>query len=278
MIETPFAVSQHFSEKIERDTATNSEELWFIFKDSKLLINQATGKPTQEKTMLLGFSLYLGIFNNMHVYAAETIDSNTPYKCIWEDIRSLFGKLDDTLLALAGKASQLLLWERAHQFCGQCGARTTKKNNERAKECKTCSLLFFPKICPVVIALIQKNDEVLLARAANFPMGFYSALAGFVESGETLEQCIHREVFEEVGLVIDNLHYFGSQPWPFPNSLMIGFTCQWKSGEIRNNPTEILDARWFKKDNLPLLPPDYSLSRIMIEAFRNDRLRIGNTK
>lgn len=273
---TPFATPHLFCEKIERDGSDSRGELWFIFKDSKLLVNRDTGKPFQEKTVSLRFDLYLGIFDNLHVYAGEAIDAKTPYNATWEDIRSLFGKLSDTLLALAGKASQLILWERTHQFCGQCGNKTTKKHNERAKECKSCNLLYFPKICPVIMVLIQKNDEILLARPANYAVGFYSALAGFVDSGETLEQCLRREVFEEVGLVVDNLRYFGSQSWPFPNSLMIGFICQWKSGEIQNNPAEILDARWFRKDNLPLLPPDYSLSRIMIEAFRSNRLNSQN--
>lgn len=269
---TPFTTSYLFCEKIERDDTDASDEFWFIFKNSKLLVNQDTGKPLQEKAISLEFSLYLGVFNNLHIYAGEAVDAKAPYNARWEDIRSLFGKLSDTSLALAGKASQLLLWERTHQFCGQCGNKTAKRRNERAKECKSCNLLYFPKICPVIMVLIQKNDEILLARAANFQIAFYSALAGFVDSGETLEECLRREVFEEVGLVVDNLHYFGSQSWPFPNSLMIGFTCQWKSGEIQNNPAEILDAQWFRKDNLPLLPPDYSLSRIMIEAFKNGSL------
>lgn len=257
----PFAAPYLFCEKIERDHADTSDELWFIFRGSKLLVNRDTGKPLQEKKLSLRASLYLGVFNNLHIYAGEAAEAKAPNNATWEDIRGLFGKLNDGLLALAGKASQLLLWERTHQFCGQCGNKTAKRHNERAKECKTC---------PVIMALIQKNDEILLAKAANFPIGFYSALAGFVDSGETLEQCLKREVFEEVGLTVDNLCYFGSQSWPFPNSLMIGFTCQWKAGEIQNDPSEILDARWFRKDNLPLLPPDYSLSRIMIEAFRND--------
>ena len=269
---TPFTTSYLFCEKIERDNADTSEEFRFIFKNSKLLVNQDTGNPLQEKTIPLEFSLYLGVFNNLHIYAGEAVDEKAPYNARWEDIRSLFGRLDDTFLALAGKASQLLLWERTHQFCGQCGSKTGKRDNERAKECKSCNLLYFPKICPVIMVLIQKNDEILLARGTDFPIAFYSVLAGFVDSGETLEECLRREVFEEVGLVVDSLHYFGSQAWPFPNSLMIGFTCQWKSGEIQSNPAEILDARWFRKDNLPLLPPDYSLSRIMIEAFRNDGL------
>lgn len=275
-IDTPFAIPHLFSEKIERDPTDAYDELWFIFKNSKLLVNQDTGKPSQERSIPLEFSLYLGVFKNLHIYAAEASDAKGPYNTTWEDVRSLFGKFNDTLLALAAKASQLILWERTHQFCGQCGNKTKNKQNERAKECKSCNLLYFPKICPVVMALIQKNDEILLARASNFSIPFYSALAGFVDAGETLEQCLKREVFEEVGLIVDNLKYFGSQTWPFPNSLMMGFTCQWKSGEIRNNPSEILDARWFRKDNLPLLPPDYSLSRIMIEAFRNDRLNSRN--
>ena len=115
------------------------------------------------------------------------------------------------------------------------------------------------------MALVQRKEEILLARGPSFPMGFYSVLAGFVEPGETLEQCVQREVFEEVGLHVENIQYFGSQPWPFPNSLMVAFTCQWKSGEIKIDPSEIVDAQWFHKGNLPTLPPEISISRILID-------------
>lgn len=269
-ISTPFARPHLFCEKTQRsDKDAEHDELWFIFKDSKLLVVQDTGQPAQDRTMPLQLSVYLGIFDQVHVYAGEALDVKEPSNTAWIDIRNLIGKLSEMLLALAGKASQLILWERTHVFCGQCGKHTTKRDLERARECKACKLLFFPKICPVVLALVQKNDEILLARPAQYAVEFYSALAGFVESGETLEQCLKREVFEEVGLVIDDLRYFGSQVWPFPNLLMIGFFCHWQSGKIRRDPTEILDVHWFRKDNLPLLPPEYSLSRIMIDAFKN---------
>ena len=270
---TPFARPHLFCEKIQRDdTDAAHNELWFIFKDSKLLVDQNTGQPSQDQTVLLNSSVYLGIYDHMHVYAGEAAEVKEPAHTAWVDIRNLIGKLSEIFLALAGKASQLILWERTHAFCGQCGKQTTRRDHERARECKACKLLFFPKICPVVLALVQKNDEILLARPAHYAVEFYSALAGYVESGETLEQCLKREVFEEVGLVVDNVRYFDSQVWPFPNLLMIGFTCHWKSGEIRRDPVEILDVHWFRKDNLPLLPPEYSLSRIMVDAFQRGSL------
>ena len=134
----------------------------------------------------------------MHVYAGDAADVKEPAHTAWVDIRNLIGKLSEIFLSLAGKASQLILWERTHAFCGQCGKQTTRRDHERARECKACKLLFFPKICPVVLALVQKNDEILLARPAHYAVEFYSALAGYVESGETLEQLYYAMKIERV--------------------------------------------------------------------------------
>lgn len=263
---TPFAIPGHFSDRIKKDPADAQNEFWFIFDNSKLLVDQCSKLPFQEKMLPLKHSLYMGTFNNCHVHTG-IVDSQTPPPgAIWEELRKLYGKIDDDLLALAGRASQLVLWERTHQFCGQCGSKTSQREHERAKECSSCKLISFPKISPVIIVLIERGEELLLAKGTHSATGFYSALAGFVEPGETLEQCVKREVREEVGLEVDQIQYFGSQSWPFPNSLMIAFTCKWRSGEIKIDPSEIADARWFTVNNLPLLPPDYSISRILIDS------------
>lgn len=263
----PFALPDLFIGRLQEDLTKTYSDFWFIFKDSKLLVHEDSMQPFQEKNLPFERTLYVGTFKDFHILAGEvSLSKEPPLGAVWLDLKELYGKMDEAFCALAGRASQLILWDRTHQFCGQCGKKTTDRQNERAKECPSCHLLAFPKICPVVMALVQKEDEILLARGVHFPTGFYSALAGFVDPGETLEQCVKREVFEEVGLLIDNIQYFGSQPWPFPNSLLIAFTCDWKSGEIKIDPSEIVDAKWFKKDNLPLLPQTLSISRILIDS------------
>lgn len=262
----PFALPDLYTDHIHKDPADSRHEFWLIFKDSKLLIDKDSMQPFQARDLLLKRSLYMGTYSDFHIHIGEASFSIPPSGAIFKDLKALFGKMDEAFFSLAGRAVQLISWDRTHQFCGQCGNKTSDRQNERAKECLSCKLLFFPRISPVIMALVQKEDEILLARGVNFPMGFYSALAGFVDPGETLEQCVKREVFEEVGLRVDDIRYFSSQSWPFPNSLMIAFTCQWKSGEIRIDPSEIIDARWFKRDNLPLLPPEFSISRVLIDA------------
>lgn len=262
----PFALPDVYYDRIKKDPADRSTEFWLIFHDSKILVDQSTFHPFQPEKIPLNHARYMGTYQGYHIHIGEAVSKEPPQGAVWEDLKKLYGKMDDSFLGLAGRAVQLILWDRTHQFCGQCGSRTFERADERVKECPSCKLLTYPKICPVMMALIKKKDEILLARGVHFPAAFYSALAGFVDPGETLEQCVKREVFEEVGLQVDNLQYFGSQSWPFPNSLMIAFTCDWKSGEITTNPSEILDAQWFTKENLPLLPPDLSLSRILIDA------------
>ncbi|HZP86354.1 MAG TPA: NAD(+) diphosphatase, partial [Burkholderiales bacterium] len=155
---------------------------------------------------------------------------------------------------------------RSHLYCGRCGTRTVAKTTERARQCPSCSLTVYPRIAPAVMALIRRGDELLLARSPHFAPGMYSALAGFVEPGESLEQCLHREVKEEVGVEVTNLRYFSSQPWPFPHSLMIAFNCDYASGEITPEPGEIESAGWFGLDNLPVLPNRISIARRLIDA------------
>lgn len=263
----PFALPNLFFDRIVKDHSHGEGELWFIFKDSKLLVHKDSMQPFQTEDLPLVCSLYMGTFDRRHVHVGEIAPSaKPPSGSMLADLKFLYGKLSDPLYALAGRAVQLVLWDRTHQFCGQCGSKMSEKIDERAKECPSCKLLAFPKICPAMMALVQKGDEILLARGPHFTEGMYSILAGFVDPGETLEQCVEREVFEEVGLQVDQIKYFGSQSWPFPNSLMIAFTCRWKSGEIAIDPKEIADARWFKKGNLPLLPPELSISRIVIDS------------
>jgi len=176
----------------------------------------------------------------------------------YTELRALFGGIPDEQWAMAGRAAQVLLWERDHRFCGRCGLETTTHANERAKTCTSCGSMAFPRLSPAVIMLIERSEpngpEVLLAWGRQFPGRFFSALAGFVEPGENLEECVAREVMEEVGVEVTNINYFGSQPWPFPQSLMLGFNATWVSGDIVIQPEEIVEANWYGPNDLPPVP------------------------
>ena len=183
-------------------------------------------------------------------------------------LRELFGRLDPAVSARAGRASQVIEWFLGHAYCGRCGATTDPSEKELARNCAACGMPHYPRVTPAVIMLIEREGSMLLARSVQFRAPFYSALAGFVEPGETLEEAVAREVAEEVGLDIDRITYFGSQPWPFPSQLMIGFTAQHASGEIELRDSEIIDARWFAPTaELPMLPGPFSIARRLVDSF-----------
>ena len=181
-------------------------------------------------------------------------------------LRQWFGELNDTDLAIAMRAIQLLEWDRTHRFCGACGTRTEHLPGERARRCASCGLSTYPRIAPAMMVMVTRGRQMLMGRGLHFPPGRYSALAGFVEAGETIEQAVVREVREEAGIEIRDLRYFGSQSWPFPHSLMIAFRAEWAGGEIRIDPNELADAQWFDPEALPGIPPRLSIARALIDA------------
>ena len=181
-------------------------------------------------------------------------------------LRALFFRVPESLLALAARAFQIIEWDRTHRYCGRCGAPTKEKDGERAKECPMCGYVAYPRVSPAMMALVTRGRELLLARSHRFPPGRFSALAGFVEPGETIEDCIRREVKEEVGIDVDGVTYFASQSWAFPHSLMIAFTAEYAGGELRPDGREIAEARWFAPDALPEMPPSVSIARRLIDA------------
>lgn len=181
-------------------------------------------------------------------------------------LRQWFGALDDESLAIAMRGVQMLEWDRTHRFCGACGTRTEQAAGERAKRCPACGLTVYPRISPAMMVLVTRGEELLLGRGINFPAGRYSALAGFLEAGETIEECVAREVREETNVEVRRLQYFASQSWPFPNSLMIAFTAEYAGGEVRHDPAELADAQWFPIDALPQLPPRLSIARALIDS------------
>ncbi len=255
---------------------------WFIFSGHKLLVRINDNKmdiPFLDRGPEdLGVqpvrAHYLGTLNGESCYAAEVPEtSNTPAGMQFQGLRSLFDSLDDAFYRVAVVAIQVVDWDRLHQFCGRCGEKTHYKEGVRAKECARCGSVSFPRLSPAVIVAVQKGNKLLLARASRFPVQFYSVLAGFVEPGETLEEAVMREVKEEVGIDISNVRYFGSQPWPFPDSLMIGFTAEYAGGEVSIDGTEIIAAGWFDADALPMLPGKISIARKLIDAFVQEQKR-----
>jgi NAD+ diphosphatase len=171
------------------------------------------------------------------------------------------------LFVVAGTALQKVEWLRSHGFCSRCGHVTERHADHEALACTSCGRLHFPRLAPAVIVLIERDREMLLARSPTFPEGVYSTVAGFVEPGESLEQAVHREIREEVGVEVEDVRYFGSQPWPFPHSLMIGFVARWAGGDIRIDADEIEHARWFSADDLPKLPSSMSIARRLVDDF-----------
>jgi len=179
-------------------------------------------------------------------------------------LRTAMMRFDAPLGALAGRAAQLLEWDRSHRFCGVCGTPTTLQPGERARICPACQHTAYPRLSPAMMVLVWRPGQLLLARSPHYAKGMYSALAGFVEAGESLEDCVHREVAEEVGVQVQGLRYYGSQSWPFPHSLMVAYTAQWVAGDIVPQAGEIEDAQWFALDALPSIPPRFSIAGHLI--------------
>jgi NAD+ diphosphatase len=249
------------------------DSLCFVFQQNSLLVAGPPGAQLAgfEDLARLGAAplrrLYLGTLGERGCYAFEYgADTQAPPDLLWQGLRALYGSLDDDLFALAGRALQYIDWDRTHQYCGRCGTPTRHRANERARECPECAQIVYPRIAPAVMCLIRRGREILLARSPRFAPGMYSALAGFVEPGESLEQCLSREVLEETGVRIANARYFASQPWPFPHSLMIAYVADYAGGEITPAPDEIEDAQWFDIDALPKLPNRISIARRLIDS------------
>lgn len=195
--------------------------------------------------------------------------------CSWQSLRRLMLEGDADTFRLLGYAAQIGTWARQHRFCGSCGEPMQLVSGECAMRCSRCDEQHYPRLSPSMIVLVTRGDEVLLARSPRFASGVFSTLAGFVEPGETVEQCVVREVREEVGLEVKNLQYIASQSWPYPHSLMLGFHAEYAGGEIVPQPGEIEEARWFDLARLPLLPSPYSIARYLIELHRARHLGLS---
>ena len=270
--------TQRFIAAVEPPHGAESA-IWLIFREQEVLLQTDSNghrlprfKTATESGLATSHENFLGFLDGTPCFAAEVPeDSAAPPEMVFTNMRRLFALLGEFYFGLAGRARQIVSWDKTHTFCGQCGCETKLMQNERARICPNCGLAAYPRLSPAVIVLIERGDELLLGRSPRLPEGMYSVLAGFVEPGETLEETVHREIREEVGIGVTNLRYFGSQPWPFPNSLMIGFVAEYESGELDIDKDELEDARWCTQDNLPLIPSEMSIARRLIDHFFEKR-------
>lgn len=253
-----------------RETET---ELWFVFNKNRLLIKNdgsevSVPRNLDIRNIKIEEKHFLGILNGFNCYCGEAEeDLYVPEKMEFIDLRQLLSRLDEQECLIAGKASQILYWDKTNRYCGRCGSPTENKKDERAKICPECGFLSYPRISPAIIVAIRDGDRILLAHNKNFRNDMYSVIAGFVEPGETFEDCVRREVAEEIGIKVKDIKYFASQPWPFPNSLMVAFTARYDGGEISVDGMEIEHAAWFRPEEFPKLPLEGSIARRLIDDF-----------
>ncbi|WP_341676259.1 NAD(+) diphosphatase [Niveibacterium sp. SC-1] len=253
--------------------------LWLVFSGRDLLVlnGPEPALPTGAAAPVrIDRARCIGTLDGRPCWAAHGVEvdvgaeAGAAGKHEWLGLRALFERLPEAHVALAGRALQVLDFERLHRFCGVCGGRMEASDMGRGRSCTACGEVVYPRIAPAMMVLVTRKGargpELLLARGPRFQTGMYSALAGFVEPGESLEDCVRRETREEVGVELGPLRYFGSQNWPFPHSLMVAFTAEWAGGEIACQEDEIEDARWFAIDALPLMPTPLSIARRLIDA------------
>ncbi|HJV59681.1 MAG TPA: NAD(+) diphosphatase [Albitalea sp.] len=267
-----------FRPAVQPDAASTALAWHFVFVEGRLLLPEADqavlmpqpaeafGSPEPRH--------YLGRLDALDCWTFTLEAAPAGWRAL--PLRAAMMQLPEPLMALAGRAAQVLEWDRAHRFCGVCGAPTEPHASDRARACPRCGHVAYPRLSPAMMALVWRGRELLLARSPHYAPGMYSALAGFVEAGESIEECVLREVDEEVGVQVRNLRYYGSQSWPFPHSLMVAFTAEWQGGEIVPQPGEIEDAGWFDIDALPGVPPRFSIAghliRDTVQALHEGRV------
>lgn len=257
---------------------------FFIFNENKLLLINDEIPLIEDITQLnlnIERKIYLGEFYSKDSYIVEIKssknnntednDNSNKNKAKLEnydfyDLKEVY-EINEELYLLTGRAIQLRDWDKNHQFCGRCGSKTYVSDIERARVCPKCGFMSFTRISPAIITAIIKEDSILMAKHSYHKEDRYSLIAGFMEAGEKIEEAVHREVKEEVGLNIKNLKYFDSQSWPFPNSLMIGFISEYESGDIKVDNNEIIDAKWFKKEEIKQFSSDISIASHLIDYF-----------
>lgn len=279
---------------LDSEIKNTEEKYYFIFKERKLLLidNQVPIIKDLKDINLeeedIKNCLHIGAFYSKDCFAVELVEDFDDEKYIefnenheFLDLYFVFD-IDEESYLIAGRAIQIIDWENNHQYCGRCGAKTVTSDVENAKVCPECGFTSFTRICPAIITTIIKKDyddldaegkptnKVLMAKHSYHEFIRYTLIAGFLEAGESIEEAVKREVKEEVGIEVEDIEYFGSQSWPFPNSLMIGCICKYKSGEIKVDENEILKAKWFKKEEIEKPPSEISIFARLIKNFKEN--------
>lgn len=247
---------------------------WYIFNNGKLLLHEVSeghyAVPHGETAPVLQPSdARCFLLNNQSCgfYLTEIDDSVVSPLFKWFPLRETFSFLPQEDFQTAAKLSELTYFDHNTRYCSYCGEKLTDFT-EISKRCPQCGQEYWPQLSLAIIVLIRKGDEALLVRAKNFRRHFFGLVAGFVETGETLEEAVAREVREETGLQIENIQYHYSQPWPFPSGMMVGFFADFKAGELRIDASELIEGGWFQRDQLPTLPDEMSIARRLIEEWR----------
>ncbi len=268
-----FALKNRFTPAVKNGDPTLTG-YWFIFSGDKLLIGcessaKHAGAPfcPDTKGLHLEFSQLFGYYDGLPCFLAAVDEEEIPSSLKPVSLRSLFGTVDEDYFSLAGRALQILHHTREHIYCSRCATPMIDRERELARICPSCKFISFPRVSPAVIMSVVRDDHILLGRGAHFVKDMYSTLAGFVEAGETLEEAVCREVMEETSIKIADVEYVTSQPWPFPHSVMIGFSARYTGGDIAIDTTELEDARWFHYKDLPQLPSKITIARLLIDNF-----------
>ena len=269
------SIYKRYSPAIKPSAGADNDEWMLVFYEDKLAVKETDGilsipklKDFEASEIIFSQKQYLGEVEGYPCYCMEASDaSELPDGIAFRDLRSVLGVFEEDIFMLLGRAFQIVRWNKMNKFCGRCGSLTENSEKERAKVCPSCGSIFYPRISPAIITAIVRDNKILLAHNKNFKGGRHSVIAGFVETGETFEDCVRREIMEEVGIKVKNIKYFGSQPWPFPDSLMIGFTAEYESGEICVDGVEIDHADWYSKDQIPEVPGKVSIAGHLINWF-----------
>lgn len=257
------------------------EDLYFLFQDKMILVKEDMGKviiPTFKEinNLIDGLEImyHLGKLNEVNCFCGEI---NSCVKVSGElkfiPLRQGSSLIDKDIFSVCGRAAQIIHFHKTNKFCGVCGGENEFVGYEFAMKCSKCGYMSYPQVCPAIIVGITRENTILLANNKNFPKGLHSNVAGFVDVNETLEEAVKREVLEEVNIRVKNIKYFSSQPWPYPNSIMIGFIAEYDGGEIKVDGKEIMHADWYSKDNLPILPDENTIARKIIDEILNNVLK-----
>lgn len=248
--------------------------IFFSSRERQLVVPKASdnlllsSRETAELREKLNRSFVIGEEKGILVCCGELPeDTVLPDYLEWMDFRDIYRALGRSLQFPVSRGKQLLTWDRTHKFCGVCGKETEVNTHESSRVCPFCGEIFYPRLSPAIIVRITRGNQIMMAHNKNFQEGIFSHIAGFVEAGENLEQAVEREIMEEVGLKVENIRFFGSQPWPMPHSLMMGFTAECPEGDPVPDGVEIIEAHWFTKENLPLPPSSGSIAMEMLNDF-----------